>query len=69
MYIERHNIVTFIAYFMIYSYILFLTIYIYHVSEKSSLLITPYNFGDEGVYFKNLNGGDKSEDASFVRKI
>jgi len=27
----------------------------YHVSEKSSLLITPYNFGDEGVYFKNLN--------------
>ena len=54
---------------MIYSYILFLTIYIYHVSEKSSLLITPYNFGDEGVYFKNLNWRDKSEDASFVRKI
>ena len=44
---------------MIYSYILFLTIYIYHVSEKSSLLITPYNFGDEGVYFKILIGGIK----------
>ena len=23
--------------------------------KKSSLLITPYNSGDEDVYFKNLN--------------
>ena len=43
---------------MLYSYILIFN-YIYHVSEKSSLLITPYNSGDEDVYFKILIGGMK----------
>ena len=53
---------------MLYSYILIFN-YIYHVSEKSSLLITPYNSGDEDVYFKILIGGDESEVASFIWKI
>ena len=53
---------------MIYSYILIFN-YIYHVSEKSSLLITPYNFGMKVFILKILIGGDESEDASFVQKI
>ena len=53
---------------MLYSYILIFN-YIYHVSEKSSLLITPYNLGMKMCILKILIGGDESEVASFIWKI